>query len=74
MGSVFLGVNRNKRSVVLDLKEARGRARFLELARSADYVSNDHDVANERRGYQGISIPAAKTPFRGAHSRLRPPA
>ena len=34
---------------------AAGNREVFELARSADKVSNDHDVNNERRGYQGIS-------------------
>jgi len=29
----------------------------FELAR-CPYISNDHDVNHERRGYQGITIPA----------------
>lgn len=34
----FLSLNRNKRSVVLDLKADAGRDRFFELVRSADIV------------------------------------
>src|SRR3954453_9125409 len=34
----FLAVNRNKRSVAIDLRTDEGRALFLELARSADVV------------------------------------
>ncbi|TDV49866.1 cytochrome P450 [Actinophytocola oryzae] len=37
---------------------ASGAREVFELARSADKLSNDHDVAGERRGYRGISIPA----------------
>ena len=36
---------------------AAGNREVFELARSAEYLSNDHDVKNERRGYQGITIP-----------------
>ncbi|OBB56661.1 cytochrome [Mycobacterium sp. 852013-51886_SCH5428379] len=36
---------------------AAGSDEVFELAR-CPHVSNDHDVANERRGYKGISIPA----------------
>jgi cytochrome P450 len=36
---------------------AAGHSEVFELARSADYLSNDHDINNERRGYKGITIP-----------------
>jgi len=36
MSSLFRAVNRNKRSVALDLKDAQGRAAFHTLARGAD--------------------------------------
>src|SRR5262245_21505442 len=44
----FLSLNRNKRSVVLDLKDAAGRERFLDLARTADVV-----IENFRPGIAG---------------------
>jgi cytochrome P450 len=38
---------------------AAGNREVFEIARAVDYVSNDHDVFHRRRGYKGISIPAA---------------
>jgi formyl-CoA transferase len=37
-GAGFLAVNRNKRSIAIDLKQARGRDIFLALVRTADVV------------------------------------
>jgi cytochrome P450 len=37
---------------------AAGHPELFEIARSADCLSNDRDVHNERRGYQGITIPS----------------
>ncbi len=34
----FMGVNRNKRSIALDVKSERGRAIFLDLVRTSDVV------------------------------------
>jgi cytochrome P450 len=52
---------------------AAGHSEVFELARSAEYVSNDHDPNNERRGYLGISIPAPNVPFRGGFIEMDPP-
>lgn len=38
MAAFFLGCNRNKRSIVLDLKQEQGRAAFNRLARDADVL------------------------------------
>ena len=54
---------------------ASGHHEVFEIARSADVLSNDHDVKGERRGYQGISIPApprAKS-SRGGFLEMDPP-
>ncbi|MGZ4585704.1 MAG: cytochrome P450 [Mycobacterium sp.] len=48
-----------------------GEAVF-ELAR-CPYISNDHDVNNERRGYQGITIPAKPIPLRAGILEMDPP-
>jgi crotonobetainyl-CoA:carnitine CoA-transferase CaiB-like acyl-CoA transferase len=44
----FLAVNRNKRGIVLDLKQAAGRQAFLRLAAGADVI-----VENNRPGVMG---------------------
>ncbi len=41
MAGVFLNVNRNKRSVALDLQQEEGRKAFLELAKTADLMVNN---------------------------------
>jgi crotonobetainyl-CoA:carnitine CoA-transferase CaiB-like acyl-CoA transferase len=51
MGAIFLSANRNKRSVVLDLKSTEGRSAFLALAAKADVVTcNVRPAAMERLG------------------------
>ena len=52
---------------------AAGHSEVFEIARSADYVSNDHDPAHERRGYKGISIPTPEVGFRGGFLEMDPP-
>jgi cytochrome P450 len=44
----------------------------FELAR-CPHISNDHDVNNERRGYQGITIPAKPVPIRAGILEMDPP-
>ncbi len=52
---------------------AAGHSAVFDLARSAEYLSNDHDPRRERRGYQGISIPAPDVGFRGGFLEMDPP-
>lgn len=51
MGALFLALNRNKRSVALDLKKKEAREALLQLARTADVlVYNVRPAAMERLG------------------------
>src|SRR5215468_6428930 len=53
---------------------AAGHHEVFELARSAEYLSNDHDILGERRGYRGISIPTPKESFiQGGFLEMDPP-
>jgi crotonobetainyl-CoA:carnitine CoA-transferase CaiB-like acyl-CoA transferase len=59
MGPLFLQANRNKRSVVLDLKTEQGKSRALSLARQADVlVSNVRPQGLERLGLDYESVRA----------------
>ena len=82
MGAYFLNINRNKRSIALDLKQLAPRAALLKLVETADvFVHNMRLGAAERLGvdYKTIAarnpsiVYAAATGFRkdGAH-RDRP--
>ncbi len=58
MGPLFLQANRNKRSIVLDLKSPPGKAALLALARQADVlVSNVRPQGLQRLGldYETVS-------------------
>ena len=53
---------------------AAGNREVFELARSAEYLSNDHDVNNERRGYKGITIPTPESmKIQGGFLEMDPP-
>jgi crotonobetainyl-CoA:carnitine CoA-transferase CaiB-like acyl-CoA transferase len=58
MGPIFLGVNRNKRSLVLDLKKPQGRDVLLKLVATCDVLTyNVRPAAMERLGltYEALS-------------------
>jgi cytochrome P450 len=53
---------------------AAGNREVFEIARSAEFLSNDHDVNNERRGYKGITIPTPEDmKVRGGFLEMDPP-
>lgn len=54
---------------------AAGHKEVFELARSHEFLSNDHDIRGERRGYKGISIPtpARVQSARGGFLEMDPP-
>jgi formyl-CoA transferase len=57
MSSIFLAINRNKRSVAVDLKSAEGRALLLELCRGVDVLVHNMRVAAIERlglGYEAV--------------------
>ena len=45
----------------------------FEIARAAEFVSNDHDVEGKRRGYKGITIPTPESEFQGGFLEMDPP-
>ena len=61
MAAMFLAVNRNKRSVVLDLKTEAGRASLADLVATADvFVHNMRDGAAAKLALDFASISARK--------------
>src|SRR5581483_9146965 len=64
MGAFFLACNRNKRSIVLDLKQAAAREVLLRLARDADVLLHNYRPQAARR--LGMSYET----FRAVNPRL----
>ncbi|OLT21649.1 cytochrome [Actinomadura sp. CNU-125] len=54
---------------------ASGNKELFDLARRADVLSNEHDVAGTKRGYRGISIPPSTGEHRiqGGFLEMDPP-
>ena len=62
LGPLFMGLNRNKRSLVLDLKQPAGVAALLRLARGADVLATNVRPAAMRRLGLGYEALAAANP------------
>ncbi len=58
MAAMYLGLNRNKRSVVLDLTTEAGRAAFRDLVRSADVVM--HNIRTQKLAKLGLDYATLK--------------
>ena len=61
-GGYFASVNRNKRSIVLDLKESAGRERLLELCESADAIVENMRVGVMDRLGVGYEVVRERNP------------
>jgi crotonobetainyl-CoA:carnitine CoA-transferase CaiB-like acyl-CoA transferase len=61
VGAIFLSVNRNKRSIALDLKQAAGQEIARKLAREADIVVESYGTGvSERLGIDYESLKAER--------------
>jgi len=59
MGSIYLHANRNKRSIVIDLKKADGRAALLDLVRTSDFfIHNVRPAAMSRLRLDYVDLSA----------------
>ena len=69
MGAMFLHMNRNKRSLVLDLKQSAGREALLKLAAVADalvYNTRPQAMARLRLSYADLKAVNARIVYVGA--------
>lgn len=59
MGAIFLGVNRGKKSVVLDLKQSAGRETLLKLVDTADVLM--HSIRPQKLAAIGLDPRTVRT-------------
>ncbi len=70
MGHIFLHHNRNKRSIVLDLKQPAGREALLRLARGGDvliYNVRPQAMRRLRLGYEDVAAVNPRIVYVGAY-------
>jgi crotonobetainyl-CoA:carnitine CoA-transferase CaiB-like acyl-CoA transferase len=70
MGHIFLHHNRNKRSIVLDLKQSAGREALLRLARGGDvliYNVRPQAMRRLRLGYEDLAAVNPRIVYVGAY-------
>ncbi len=60
--AAFMMMNRNKRGIVLDLKDDRDRAAFLDLIRDADILIENHRKGTMEKLGLGAEVLAAANP------------
>ncbi len=69
MGHLFLNMNRNKRSIVIDLKRDAGRALLFDLVRGVDvlvYNIRPQAMARLGLGYEAVSAANPRIVYAGA--------
>ena len=69
MGHIFMNANRNKRSAVLDLKQAAGRAACLAIAKGADvlvYNIRPQAMARLKLSYEDVRAANSRIIYVGA--------
>ena len=74
MGHIFMNANRNKRSVVLDLKKAAGREACLAIAKGADvlvYNIRPQAMARLKLGYDEVRAANPRIIYVGAFGYLQ---
>ena len=70
MGHIFINANRNKRSVVLDLKQPDDRARLLQLCATADVLASNIRPASMARlglSWEAVQAVNPKLIYAGAY-------
>ena len=67
----FLNMNRNKRSVTLNLKSEAGREVLLRMAKDADILDRELPARRDEAAGPGLRRPEGRQPAAGLHQHLR---